>query len=204
MKKLAVIIITSLCLSACSVMDKQDCRLANWHNLGFNDGLEGKSDQFFVTRSKACSKHGIASDDKNYFAARKEGLKLFCSTANAFKLGSQGKSYNHVCAENNEAKFLKAYDLGKQRFTQNERVKNLQREVKNLEKNIKSNRSKINKYENSLIKSGTSTAQRQQLLNNIKNLNRDIHNIQIERLFLIGQLYNERQILAKMPNSANF
>ena len=73
MKRLLAIAITCLTLGGCVSMDANECRAANWYDLGFRDGLYGLQRMDFAYTDQ-CGKHGVQPDAAAYRKGWQEGL----------------------------------------------------------------------------------------------------------------------------------
>ena len=63
-----------------------------------------------------CSEETIS----DLIESHRKGLEFYCTTINAFRLGSEGKSYNRVCGEFDEEAFLAEYRRGRKIYLQNQ------------------------------------------------------------------------------------
>ena len=108
----------SLCVLAagCATMSAEDCTGADWQTLGLADGASGQTLAKADRRASACAKHGISMDRSAYNEGRDQGLSQYCVAGTAYQLGEQGRSYNGVCVQHNEAGFLAAYEKGRELF----------------------------------------------------------------------------------------
>lgn len=110
-------------LSSCSTgMSKDECALANWRQIGFEDGSLGRNLNYIARHRKSCAKAGITPDFDAYKRGHTEGLKQWCNYDNGLRLGEAGGNYEGICPENEEASFLKGYDYGKRLFEARSRV----------------------------------------------------------------------------------
>ena len=93
-------------------MDAAECRTADWHAIGFEDGVQGRSPAYFGTRRKDCAEHGIAASFDAYTVGRAEGLAQFCRPLNGYHLGTQGYQYSGICPSDQERAFVAAHADG--------------------------------------------------------------------------------------------
>lgn len=63
---------TCLTLAGCVSMDANECRAANWYDLGFRDGLVGLQ-PMDVAYDAQCGKHGAKTDTAAYAKGWQEG-----------------------------------------------------------------------------------------------------------------------------------
>lgn len=85
-------------LASCASISEDACRAGNWNALGFADGTKGKPADIIGEYAEACAEFGIAPDPAAYAAGRNEGLKTYCTPANAYLVGRRGKRIAPVCS----------------------------------------------------------------------------------------------------------
>lgn len=86
-----------LILAGCATLNEDECRTANWHDLGVRDGRAGEPASRIEAHRKACSDYGIHPREREYLDGRAEGLRDYCQLDNAFRSGLSGHSYQGVC-----------------------------------------------------------------------------------------------------------
>jgi hypothetical protein len=101
-----------LALASCATMSADECAVADWRSIGFQDGGQGLGMLKFTDREKACVKAGFTADMSAYQTGRQEGLVNFCQPQSGFRAGLRGYSYQGVCPANLEADFLYGYNDG--------------------------------------------------------------------------------------------
>ncbi len=103
-----------LALGACAGggMDSAECATADWRAIGYEDGAQGHSPDYFGHRRKACAEHGVTANFDAYLAGRAEGLAHFCRSQNGYRLGTRGYRYSGVCPAGLEGAFLAAHADG--------------------------------------------------------------------------------------------
>lgn len=111
-KKLTVAAMAVL-ISSCASMSKEECLVADWHALGYEDGAAGQQVSQLSRRRQACAEHGIRPDTEAYRAGRDEGLRLYCTEQRGFRVGRAGQNYSGVCPADLEGLFLNAYQAGR-------------------------------------------------------------------------------------------
>lgn len=102
-----------LLLTSCATISQEACLQGDWAGIGFKDGEAGQPQSRLDEHAKACAKTGVAPDPAPYFAARAQGLKLYCTPARGFHEGRQGHAYAGVCPDGAARGFLPAYADGK-------------------------------------------------------------------------------------------
>jgi hypothetical protein len=100
-------------LASCATMSQEACLQGDWAGVGFKDGEAGYPQSRLDDHAKACAKTGVAPDPAPYFAARAQGLRLYCTPERGFHEGRQGNSYAGVCPEPAAGRFLTGYSDGR-------------------------------------------------------------------------------------------
>ena len=113
MRLLISVLAGGLLLAGCATMSKESCLQGDWAGAGFKDGEAGHPQSRLDDHAKACSKSGVAPDPAPYFAARAQGLKLYCTPGRGFHEGRQGNAYAEVCPDGPARDFLAAYADGR-------------------------------------------------------------------------------------------
>lgn len=101
-----------LLLASCATMSQEACLQGDWAGVGFKDGEAGRPQSRLDEHAKACAKAGVLPDPGPYFAARDQGLKLYCTPPRGFQEGRLGNDYAGVCPDRAARGFLAAYADG--------------------------------------------------------------------------------------------
>lgn len=101
-------------LGACAVMTPNECKTANWYDVGLRDGLAGEAVGELNARTKACAEAGVQANALLYLQGRNQGLETYCRIDNAVRLGLDGKAYQGVCAPAIDPEFRRRYMLGRE------------------------------------------------------------------------------------------
>lgn len=110
------VLILATLVSACATMSPEECKVANWKDVGLRDGLAGSSLSLLDSRTKDCAEAKVALDAKSYLSGRDLGLKTFCRMENAVPLGLNGGSYEGVCPPWIDGEFRARFQLGRAVF----------------------------------------------------------------------------------------
>ena len=115
MTRLRVLTLLALCfwLTGCATMTPNECKAANWGEVGLRDGLEGKALSVLNDRVKDCAEANVPVDTPRYLQGRDQGLLQFCRIENAVPLGLNGKSYDGVCPAAMDAEFRRRFKVGR-------------------------------------------------------------------------------------------
>jgi hypothetical protein len=138
-------LLVALAVSGCASMDKEECLTVDWRTIGYEDGSAGYPGDRIANHRKACAKHGVAPDLALYQSGREEGLREFCRPANGYRLGAQGSGYGGVCPADLEQAFLDAYGAGRELYT-------LESRVSNVNHQIDAKRRELNRSEDDVVK----------------------------------------------------
>ena len=93
-------------VSACAQATVRDCHEADWFSLGLRDGLAGAPSDVFEVYRNSCGDADVTPDREAYANGRIEGLLVFCTDANGFRIGRANKIYHYVCPPELEKTFL--------------------------------------------------------------------------------------------------
>lgn len=87
----------SVFLTGCATLNEDQCRTADWYDLGMRDGRNGYTQSRLAEHYEACAKHGIRPDERLYGDGRRAGLHDYCELDNALREGLSGRRYQGVC-----------------------------------------------------------------------------------------------------------
>jgi hypothetical protein len=94
-------------------MSKDECRTADWQTIGYEDGVQGRSESVMSSHRQSCAKHDVSFDLAAYQRGRDRGLEQYCKPANGYRQGRGGRQYAGVCPGHLEGEFLDAYAEGR-------------------------------------------------------------------------------------------
>ncbi len=140
---LSTLLLGSALLSGCATMSKDECIHADWHIKGLDDGSQGYALNRIADHSKACARAKITPDIKDYEDGHKKGARLYCLPEKGYSSGRDGSSYNGICPQDLEIKFLRAYRDGQELYS-------IQRKMNNLTSDISSNEARIESLYNEI------------------------------------------------------
>lgn len=121
----AAMALLSTALSGCATMTANECKYADWNEIGLSDGLKGKPLAFFGERVNDCAKTGAHVDTDIYMEGRKRGLQNFCRLENAAPLGLSGTNYAGVCPSALDVEFRYRYQTGRAVFELRNKINDL-------------------------------------------------------------------------------
>lgn len=123
-------------LSACAPMTPQECKTANWFDVGLRDGREGEPMSMLDDRTKACAEAGVQANTQQYLAGRNQGLPDYCRLDNAARVGLAGKTYHGVCASGIDGEFRRRHSAGYEVYQSRNELNNLESRRRTLEKRL--------------------------------------------------------------------
>ena len=86
------------CLLGCaSAPPINDCMDADWYEIGFNDGSEGKPRSKFQEHIFKCAKYDVHVGREAYFRGRDQGLKIYCAQDPGNNYGPQVRKDKKIC-----------------------------------------------------------------------------------------------------------
>jgi hypothetical protein len=126
-----------LALGGCASMSKEECRSADWREVGYHDGVKGLARSRAEDHAQACAEASVAVDRKAYFEARERGIRQYCYPPNGMNVGRAGQGYNDVCPPDLEPAFLYQYQLGRAVYDAEQRVSRLDSDQHDLEERLR-------------------------------------------------------------------
>ena len=80
--------LTAALLGACATgMSRDECALADWQTIGYEDGLRGFPAERIGAHRVACAKHQVTPNLAAYTGGRERGLREYCQPKNGFRAG---------------------------------------------------------------------------------------------------------------------
>lgn len=184
-------------------MSESECKVANWEIIGMEDGNKGRQTSYIGEHRQACSGYAVAPDLNAYLKGHAEGLKQFCTESNGYQQGLNGYQNNQLCPADLARGFNKRYADGY-------RVYQVRAEIGQLSRKIKSSHYRLSKIsettklkEESLIKDATQEYRRRELLDEIKELERESESIIIELEQMEARLVRLESKYHRMTNQLN-
>jgi hypothetical protein len=110
----AGILVATLLAGCATGLSKDECRVADWRTIGYEDGLRGSPAERIGVHRVACAKHEVTPDLAAYSQGRERGLVEYCQPRNGYRAGLNGWSYANVCPSATETAFVDGYRYGRQ------------------------------------------------------------------------------------------
>jgi len=128
----ALSVAAAAALSACATgMGKDECVVADWRTIGFEDGLHGYPADRIGVHRVACAKHQVAPNLAAYTEGRQRGLVEYCQPKNGFRVGLHGGGYANVCSGPTEQSFVNGYQWGRQIYDARSELNNNRARLRN-------------------------------------------------------------------------
>jgi len=177
-------------LQGCATLDKDECRVADWRLIGYQDGVLGKPSSSIGKYREDCAKHAVVPDLDAWQAGREQGLLEYCEPANAFRLGRSGHGYPTVCPDPATGAFRAAYEDGRAIYLARSEVKDTHARIQRHEHEIAELREEKRNKLADLIQNGLQKQQRIMLLYEIHEIDEEIDDLVAE----IGRLEHDLHV----------
>ncbi|MEI8159365.1 MAG: DUF2799 domain-containing protein [Burkholderiales bacterium] len=168
--KLGAVLAAGFLLASCATMSPEECKVADWREVGQRDGLNGKPLSHLHDRAEDCGKVGVAINTQAYTVGRNLGLRSYCRLENAVPLGLAGGSYAGVCPPEIDQVFQYRFQVARAVHDLRTDVKNLDDRTVNLERQLRD----INYSEERRLKEATTDEQRKKVRQSIDDERRHI------------------------------
>jgi hypothetical protein len=169
-------------------MSGDECVTSDWQAIGFEDGSRGYSADRLGNHRKACAKHGITPDFQAYQTGHDQGLVNYCQPSRGFSVGSNGGSYNGVCAGHREGDFVDAYNSGYHLYNLRSRVNSASSQISYKRRELDNNEKMMVEKEVALIAPDTTTEDRIRMIVELKEIAENNGELESE----IDQLIHDR------------
>jgi hypothetical protein len=123
--------------------------------------------------AQACAKHGVTPDLYAYRQGRDEGLRGYCTPERGFSAGREGSSYAGVCPAALEARFLSAYNDGRQIYSADHAVNEARSRVSSRGDRMEELDDKIRGKQSELRAEGVTDEQKRAIERRITELRRE-------------------------------
>lgn len=163
----AFAVLASGCASGLS---RDECNTADWRTIGYEDGVQGRSQTRISGHRKACAKHGVGLNLETYRSGWEEGVRRYCQAGNGYNQGRRGKSYSGVCPAQMEADFLQAYRAGRQLYDLEVGVQQTARKLRHKRKRLADIEVDMRDTGIELVTTGVTTERRVILLDELRKL----------------------------------
>ncbi|WP_319380694.1 DUF2799 domain-containing protein [Thiomicrorhabdus sp.] len=111
-RQMAVLLIGGAFLSGCASLSEDECRVANWYEVGYSDATGGYQSGRISDHREACAPVGVKVDLNGYLSGYQQGLQVYCSRQTGFKLGKNGNAFPSQCRAVNREEVELGYVRG--------------------------------------------------------------------------------------------
>lgn len=160
-------------LASCATMSPEECKVADWREVGQRDGLNGKSLSYLHDRTEDCGKVGVAINTQAYTLGRNLGLRSYCRLENAVPLGLSGGFYGGVCPPEIDQLFQQRFQVARSVHDLRNEVRNLDDRAESLERRLRD----LHHSEEKRLKDATSDDQRKKVR---KAVDDERHDVRVE------------------------
>ncbi|WP_018690646.1 DUF2799 domain-containing protein [Algicola sagamiensis] len=175
MKKLFIILLPFL-FTGCATLSENECRVANWQTIGYNDGSQGYATSRISEHTSACADYGVRPDLTLYLRGHEEGARAYCTPHNGFDAGRANKAYAGICSQSQEPSFMQGYRDGQKVYSAEQELNNIRHRITTLENDKKKLQKDIDQNQTKIISNETGMSERANLLyQNNKLLDRQSH-----------------------------
>ena len=191
-------------LQGCATLDKDECMLADWRLIGYQDGVAGKSATVVGEYREDCAKHAVVPDLDAYRAGREEGLQQYCMADNGYRLGNAGRALPAICPATLAGDFRDAYNTGRELYLARSAVNKTHSSIdsrKQTLSNLESNRAQKLA---ALISNGLKTDQRVMILYDINELQQDMDSVEDEIVDLESDLEDQQARLDQLGHNSDY
>lgn len=163
------LLLSSIILAGCASLSEDECQVADWRTIGYEDGSKGELKSRIGAHREACAKYAVQVDFDEYNQGHDQGVITYCTANRGFNIGKSGRSYNGVCPANIEADFLSGFNQGRDIYLLRKKISDFENQIANKREELKTNNALVSTYEQELIAAETTPTRRLELLIIIKD-----------------------------------
>ncbi len=168
--KASVAVSLLVLLSSCATMSPEECKVADWRDVGQRDGLAGQTMSHFQSRVEDCAKAGVAINTQAYRTGREVGLRSYCRLENAVPLGLNGGYYAGVCPPAIDVLFQQRFQVARSVHDLRNDVRSLDDRSESLERRLR----ETSHEEDRRLKEAKSDDERKKIRKSLDDERRDI------------------------------
>jgi len=131
---MGTLLLSAALLAGCTSMSPEECQVADWQTIGYNDGRAGLDQSRVSDYIKDCGEAGFPVNQNAWQHGHKLGNKVYCAPENGYRVGVAGETYHGVCASE---QFVKQYTLGYQVYERKQRLKEIKTELESIDWQLK-------------------------------------------------------------------
>ncbi|HAJ92078.1 MAG TPA: hypothetical protein DCO71_05600 [Gammaproteobacteria bacterium] len=191
-------------LQGCATLDKDECMLADWRLIGYQDGVAGKSATVLGEYREDCAKHAVVPDLDAYRAGREEGLQQYCEADNGYRLGNAGRGLPAICPTVLEGDFRDAYNAGRELYLARSAVNKTHSRIDNRKQTLSTLGSNRAQKLAALIADGLKADQRVMILYDINELQQEMDSVEDEIVDLESDLEEQQASLDHLSRNSTY
>lgn len=165
-----LVLLTMFQFGGCATLSKDECVNADWHSIGFGDGVKGYPASRQTQHRQACAEYKVSVNLEQYLAGRDRGLEKFCTGYNGYIYGRNGSRYLGVCPSFSETIFLDGYRYGRHVHNLRDVLEKNLGKLNYIHKRLDEVHHEIEAKEKMLVSENTTRKLRRRLLNKTKEL----------------------------------
>ena len=178
-------------LAACNSLSPEECLMADWDLIGFEDGSQGYELSRIGQHRQACAAHGVTPDLSRYEAGFTRGVRTFCTWDKGFTRGSSGGNYHGQCPADLAGAFIDGYNSGLEIHHLNNNLRSLDSDMRRLDRDLNQLEKRIADKERQLVVDGTTPERRSALLREIELLRKE----QLDSGIIFSEMLLQRDLL---------
>lgn len=131
--RISCFVLIAAMLTGCETMSKKECPSADWRQVGYQAGRDGKARSHIEDIAESCAKVNVTPDRRLYFSGWELGVHEYCMPQHGFDMGRNGTGYRAVCPPESAARFEAAYQRGYRIYEARQNVAQLEDKRHQLE-----------------------------------------------------------------------
>lgn len=184
-------------LAACAVISKKECLSGNWYRIGYMVGANGERElnDSLAKKERACAKHQVQLDHKQFMAGHQRGIDFFCDPYNAVQHGIDGRAklmLEQVCPEKNHPGFSENFRAGFKLHQLNQDVYRVSSHAADLQNQRSNHYRRLRQIEERISDTDTSDAQRKAYRQQYKSIQYRVREISSQLRYVESDLYKLR------------
>ena len=191
-------------IQGCASLDKDECKLADWRLIGYQDGVTGKSATAVGEYREDCAKHAVVPDLDAYRAGRDEGLQQYCKAGNGYRLGNAGRGLAAVCPTALEGDFRDAYNAGRKLYLARSAVNKTHTRINNRKQALSTLGDNRAQKLAALIADGLKADQRIMTLYELNELQQEMDSVEDEIVDLELDLEDQQVHLDQLTRNSTY
>lgn len=155
-------------LAGCATLNESECRNADWQTIGLEDGSSGLPLNTISRHRKACAEYGVKTNLDAYRRGHADGVVIYCTPRNGFVQGRAGRSHHDVCPGGLRNGFIAGYEDGRELHLLDQDRKRVRRNIDSASESLAQAEDRLAQREARVVADGVSSAERENLLVEIK------------------------------------